>query len=71
VNPFLLLAAGILLAASAIANRSLPATAALALGASMLSIKQYRTWVTQQLHLAAAALRNLWSREIAWSKQDK
>lgn len=71
VNPFLLLAAGILLAASAIANRSLPATAALALGAGMLSIKQYRTWVTQQLHLAAAALRNLWSREIVWSKQDK
>ena len=70
-NPFLLLAAAILLTVSALAARSFPALAILTLGAALLAVRQYRTWVAQQLYLLMGALRNLWTKEIVWSKQAK
>ena len=70
-NPFLLLTSTVLLIASAVITHSLTALSILALGAVLLAIKQYRTWVVQQFHLIVAGLRNLWSKEIAWSKQVK
>ena len=70
-NPFLLLTSTVLLIASAVITHSLTALSILALGAVLLAIKQYRTLIVQQFHLIVAGLRNLWSKEIAWSKQVK
>ena len=70
-NPYLLLASSILLIASTAITSSITALSILALGAVLLIVKQYRTWVTQQLYLIAASIRNLWTGEIVWSKQAK
>jgi len=70
-NPFLLLASTVLLIVSVLINHPLIALSILALGVALLAIKQYRTWIVQQFHLIVASLRNLWSREIVWSKQVK
>ena len=69
VNPFILLASTALLVASALLTRSLAAFTFLALGAALLVVRQYRTWITQQTYLLAGALRNLWTKEIVWKKQ--
>ncbi|AFL66417.1 glycosyltransferase family 2 protein [Desulfurococcus amylolyticus] len=66
-NPWILLAAAILLAASA-ATGSLLAILLLALGLALLLFKPYRAWIATQLYLIAAAVRNLWTRELAWEK---
>ncbi|WP_440059989.1 glycosyltransferase [Thermogladius sp. 4427co] len=66
-NPWILLAAAILLAASA-ATGSLLAILLLTLGLALLLFKPYRTWIATQLYLIAAAVRNLWTRELAWEK---
>ena len=70
-NPFLLLASTVLLIASALIAYSFIALGILTLGVVLLVIKQYRTWIVQQSNLIVASLRNLWSKEIAWSKQVK
>ncbi|MEM4717504.1 MAG: glycosyltransferase family 2 protein [Desulfurococcaceae archaeon] len=67
VNPFLLLASVAVLIAGAL-TASLLATVVLALGVGLLMVKPYRTWILLQFSLVAAALRNLKSREIVWSK---
>ena len=38
---------------------------------ALLAYKPYRTWVAMQLCLIAAALRNLWTKEVVWRKEDK
>jgi len=70
-NPYLLLISTLLLIISTAITYSLTALSILALGITLLTVKQYRTWIAQQLHLIVANLRNLWSKEIAWSKQVK
>ncbi len=70
-NPLLLAASAALLIASALLERSPVALSALALGAALLGLGGYRAWVVQQAYLLAGMLRNLWSREIVWSKQAK
>ena len=70
-NPYLLLASTILLITNTLITHSLTALGTLALGITLLAVKQYRTWIAQQLHLIIAGLRNLRSKEIAWSKQAK
>jgi biofilm PGA synthesis N-glycosyltransferase PgaC len=66
-NPWLLPAAVATLAAAA----TPPALALLAAGAAALAIKPYRTWIAAQLYLIAAAVKNLWDKELVWEKQDK
>jgi len=70
VNPWILVAATLLLAASAIMG-SIAAAILLALGAASLLYKPYRAWVASQAYLVVAAVRNLWTKEIAWEKQSK
>jgi len=70
-NPFLLLVSTTLLIASTLTTHSFTALSVLALGAVLLAIKQYRTWIVQQFYLIIASLKNLWSKEIIWSKQTK
>jgi len=43
----------------------------LVLGLLLLLYKPFRTWIATQLYLAIATVRNLWTKEIAWRKQEK
>jgi len=70
-NPYLLLASTTLLIVNTLITYSLTAPGILTLGVALLAVKQYRTWIIQQLYLIVASIRNLWSKEIAWSKQVK
>ncbi len=70
-NPWVLLAATLLLIASATIFHSYLALASLIVGAALLVIKQYRVWIVQQLYLIAASLRNLVTKEVIWEKQPK
>ncbi|MBE9391226.1 glycosyltransferase [Fervidicoccus fontis] len=70
VNPWILLGGAVLLSASAIMG-SLISLIFLALGIALLMYKPYRTWISMQLYLVIAAIKNLWSREIVWEKQEK
>jgi cellulose synthase/poly-beta-1,6-N-acetylglucosamine synthase-like glycosyltransferase len=67
VNPWLLIASVLLLAMSMF-YASFTAITLLGIGIALLVLRMYRTWVTQQLYLVIAAVRNLWTREIMWSK---
>lgn len=67
VNPWLLIVSVILLV-TAVLYGSLLALALLGIGLMFMVLKAYRTWVLQQLYLVIAAVRNLWTKEIAWSK---
>jgi len=67
VNPWILTLCTILLIIDAFYG-SLTATSLLVVGLMLLILKMYRTWVLQQLYLVIAAVRNLWTKEIAWNK---
>jgi cellulose synthase/poly-beta-1,6-N-acetylglucosamine synthase-like glycosyltransferase len=69
-NPWLLLAATTILLYKALMG-SLVALALLVAGVALLILKPYRTWVATQVYLITASIRNLWTREIAWEKQEK
>jgi hypothetical protein len=47
------------------------ALTSLAAGAALLILRPYRTWVATQVYLFTASIRNLWTKEIAWEKQEK
>jgi len=67
VNPWLLIICASLLVIS-VFYESFIALTLLGIGLMLLVLKVYRTWVLQQLYLVIAAIRNLWTREIAWSR---
>jgi hypothetical protein len=67
VNPWLLVVSAILLVMSTL-YASFTAITFLGIGIILLLLKAYRTWVLQQLYLVIAAVRNLWTRDILWSK---
>jgi len=67
VNPWLLTTAAILPVMSAFYD-SLTAIALLGAGLIFLMSKLYRMWVLQQVYLVVAALRNLWTKEMVWSR---
>jgi len=67
VNSWLLTICTILLLLCAFYGSSI-ALILMGIGSMLLILKVYRTWVLQQLYLVIAAVRNLWTREIAWSK---
>jgi cellulose synthase/poly-beta-1,6-N-acetylglucosamine synthase-like glycosyltransferase len=67
VNPWLLLAAIILLASQAISG-SLLASAVLLIGLLSLGLKSFRTWMLQQVYLSLGALRSLWTDEAIWNR---
>ncbi|RLG86813.1 MAG: glycosyltransferase family 2 protein, partial [Thermoprotei archaeon] len=43
----------------------------LTIGISLLIYKPYRTWITTQIYLITATIRNLWTKETIWKKQTK
>jgi len=67
INPWLLLIVVLLLTASSVMG-SITAIALLTLGVLLLFIKPYRTWISTQLYLVLAAIRSIWTKEIAWEK---
>jgi cellulose synthase/poly-beta-1,6-N-acetylglucosamine synthase-like glycosyltransferase len=67
INPWFLLIGATLLIMSVFYG-SLIALTLLGIGLIFLMLKAYRTWMLQQLYLIIAAVRNLWTREITWSK---
>ena len=69
-NPWLLLAATIILLYKAL-MASLTALTSLTAGAALLILRPYMTWVATQAYLITASVRNLWTKEIAWEKQEK
>lgn len=70
VNPWILLTATMILLIS-IAMGNPPALILLMAGIALLAYKPYRTWITTQMYLIIAAIRNLWTKELAWNKQIK
>jgi len=69
-NPWLLLVVATILLYKALMG-SLTALALLVIGLALLILKPYRTWVATQVYLITASVRNLWTKEIAWEKQEK
>jgi cellulose synthase/poly-beta-1,6-N-acetylglucosamine synthase-like glycosyltransferase len=67
INPWLLVVCASLLIMGTF-SASLMTLTLLGIGLMLLMLRVYRTWVLQQLYLIIAAVRNLWTREITWSK---
>jgi len=70
VNPWLLLFIAVLLPVCAIKGSTL-SKIFLVSGVALLMVKSYRTWITQQMHLITASVRNLKTKEIVWRKDIK
>jgi hypothetical protein len=69
-NPWLLIIAAGILVYGALEGSSLSAFL-LGSGLLLLLYSPYRTWVATQLYLMMGAVRNIWTKEIAWEKQEK
>jgi cellulose synthase/poly-beta-1,6-N-acetylglucosamine synthase-like glycosyltransferase len=67
VNPWLLLLSVILLTAAAFKGLLIAAVMPV-LGIALLIFKPYRVWITQQIYLLLALLRNPWTTEATWEK---
>jgi biofilm PGA synthesis N-glycosyltransferase PgaC len=70
INPWLLLLVAILLLYKALTGTA-TAIILLATGIALLLFKPYRTWIATQIYLITASIRNMWTKEIAWEKQEK
>ena len=71
LNPWLLLLAMTLLLLNALISNSFLALILIASGLILLAIKSYRTWISSQIFLILASVRNFWTKEITWSKSVK
>jgi hypothetical protein len=67
VNPWLLVVCAFLLVID-VFHASLMALILIGMGLMLLALRAYRTWMLQQFYLIVAAVRNLWTKEVAWSK---
>ena len=67
VNPWFLTVCVILLILGAFFG-SFIALILLGVGLMLLILKAFRTWMIQQLYLAIAAIKNLWTKEVTWKK---
>jgi cellulose synthase/poly-beta-1,6-N-acetylglucosamine synthase-like glycosyltransferase len=69
-NPWLLPLATTILLYKALTGTA-TAIALLIAGAVLLLFKPYRTWIATQIYLIVANIRNMWTKEITWEKQEK
>ena len=67
INPWLLALSVTLFTISAFRG-SFMSVILLGMELAFLALRIYRAWILQQLYLIIAAIRNLWTREIIWSK---
>ncbi len=70
VNPWILVFSCALLALSAV-HGSILAIGLLLSALLALALRSFRTWIFYQIFLVLASMRNLWTKDIAWSKQEK
>lgn len=68
VNPWFLLFGTILFTSSLVLYGSMVALTCILAGFALFGLRAYKTWVIQQIYLIAAAIRNLWTKEILWTK---
>jgi hypothetical protein len=68
VNPWLLIIGIVLLATSLGSQGSVIALAVMVTGLLLMASRPYRTWMTQQAYLVVAMLRNLWTKDVMWTK---
>ncbi len=71
INPWILLAATTLLVIDMLLLKSTVSPVLLSVGVILLIVKEYRTWITQQIYLIMATIKNIRTKEIVWDKQDK
>ncbi len=71
INPWLLLTSALLLIASIAIFGSTLAMVIASVGLILLGIGEYRMWIVQQLYVMIGTIRNLWNKEVVWSKQIK
>lgn len=71
INPWILLTAAILLIADILLFKPIISLVLLSFGATLLLIKEFRTWTMLQIYLMIASIRNLKTKEIIWKKQEK
>jgi glycosyltransferase involved in cell wall biosynthesis len=67
-NPWLLVIGIVLLVTSFGSQGSVIALAVMVTGLLLMASRPYRTWVTQQVYLVMAMLRNLWTKDVMWTK---
>lgn len=67
-NPWLFVASVAILLTDLLIFKSLGALVLSVLGLLLLGSGIFRMWVTEQVYLLVALFRNLWTRDIAWSK---
>jgi len=67
VNPWILIMSILMLLVAALSG-SIISLISVTLGVLLLPIKVYRIWILQQLYLVLAAIKNLWTKEVIWSK---
>ncbi|MDW8011314.1 MAG: hypothetical protein RMH84_06970, partial [Sulfolobales archaeon] len=70
VNPWTLASAVLLLLVAAALGSGV-ATISLLAGVALLVLRPHRTWVIAQLYLIAGTVKNIKSKELAWTKQVK
>lgn len=68
VNPWLLVLSLLLLICGFVIYGSLTALALIGVGLALTTLKDYRTWILAQAALIIAAVRNIWTKDIVWSK---
>lgn len=69
-NPWLLVVVALMLFYGVFAE-SIVSLTLLALGVILLAYRPYRSWITSQIYLTIAALRNLYTKDLVWKKESK
>jgi len=67
-NPWFLATSAAILVVDLLVSKSLGALALSVLSLLLLGSGTFRMWVTEQVYLIVALFRNLWTRDIAWTK---
>jgi cellulose synthase/poly-beta-1,6-N-acetylglucosamine synthase-like glycosyltransferase len=71
INPWILLVAAVVFAVDILLLKSLTSLIILLIGLFLLLMREYRTWLIQQIYLMVAMIKNIKTKEIVWSKQEK
>ncbi|ADY01317.1 glycosyl transferase, family 2 [Vulcanisaeta moutnovskia 768-28] len=70
INPWLFVIGFVLVIISAMHGAIIPIVLIL-IGMVLLAIRFFRTWITTQVILVVASIRNLWNKELVWRKIEK
>jgi cellulose synthase/poly-beta-1,6-N-acetylglucosamine synthase-like glycosyltransferase len=68
INPWLLWTSSAFLVLSVFFWGSILSLALLTIGLAAMTVATFRTWILSQAYLAAACVRNLWTKDIFWNR---